>query len=285
MTRLLLPIFLAALEIIAAAPAGTQPLGPGQPFGLRPQGKQEAAEFKRRVAQLAEKRLAGGDTARDLQDQALAMLDAIVCQTLAQPGDAALDTLNARLGSLVAMEPALGEGYRVAALVPQRIYALTANLGFAGPAAVRIYARSAPQQTAGKKEPPACKLAAQIDSFAYPDFFDESVELVPVTPARAEASGPADAVFVTVSGRTDSLRTGAFMAWRFHDGRLDLLWSSEILQQSSYEVGPNQFQLIYCADPDEDRPRVCRRMTRVRFAWQDGRWQSVEQADLPASKP
>ena len=106
-----------------------------------------------------------------------------------------------------------------------------------------------------------------------------------MTPPLSETSALPDAVFVTVSGRTDSLRTGAFMAWRFHQGRLDILWSSEILQQSSYEAGPNQFQVVYCAEPDDDRPRICRRMIRVRFAWQESRWQSVEQADVPVSKP
>ena len=242
----------------------------------------DVAEFKKRAAQLAGQRLGGGDADRSVQDAALRILDARVCRELAAPGSVSLDAINGRLAELVTQDPPLGESYRVVSVAAPRLYVLVANLSLAGPAALRLYARDEPT-TPGKKEQTAtCRLVAQIDRFTQPDFFDENLDVVPVS---AVTAAEAEAVFVTVSGRTDELRTGAFAAWRFHQGRLEMLWASDILQDSSYEAAPDGFHLTFCSEPDEVRPRVCRRVVRERYAWQSGAWSRTEQTDVPIRKP
>jgi hypothetical protein len=240
----------------------------------------DAAEFKKHAAQLAGQRLGGADADRSVQDAALAILDRTVCRAIAAPGGLSLDAVNTRLAELVTQDPPLGESYRVVPLIEPRLYALVVNLSLAGPAAVRLYARDMPEGgPAGQAA--RCRLVGQVDRFTQPDFFDESLELVPIP---ADSAG-GDAVFVTVSGRTDELRTGAFVAWRFHQDRLEMLWASDLLQDSSYETLPGAFRVTFCAEPDEVRPRVCRRMVRERYAWQGGGWSRTEQTDVPLRKP
>lgn len=251
----------------------------------------EEREFRRLATQLAEQRLSGTPENQSLQEQALAILDRIVGSTMASAAFN-LDSLNARLARLVAQEPPVGENYQVVDLEGGRAYALVANFSQSGPAAVRLYS---PKEVVRRSEQPVSAikpgLVARIDSSTYPDFFDEGVELVQVTPPKQNpalvppGSAPDEAVFVTISGRADELQTGAFIAWRFSGGRLEKLWSSDILQQSSYEAAAGEFRLTYCADPDEDRPRVCRRMVRERYAWREGAWKRLEQADVPLAKP
>jgi hypothetical protein len=247
------------------------------------QAQDEATEFKKRAAELAEQRLGGAEPNRALQDGALAILDGMVCRGLSAPGEISLEALNARLSSLVVQDPPLGESYQVLLLAPPRLFVLVANLGLAGPSAVRFYSRDAPHAAAKKGESAPCRLVGQIDQFTHSDFFDESLELVPL--AASSAADEADAVFITISGRTDELRTGAFMAWRFHQGGLEKLWASEILQDSSYEITPGAFQVTFCADPDELHPRVCHRMVRERYRWESGAWSRIEQVDVPVKKP
>lgn len=242
----------------------------------------EVAEFKKRAAQLAGQRLGGADADRSVQDAALAILDAMVCQGLTSRGGASLDAINARLAELVTQDPAVGEDYRVLALAAPRLYALVANLSLAGPAVLRLYVRDEPAAGAKREQPAGCRLAAQIDRFTQPDFFDENLDLVPIS---AVSAAEADAVFVTVSGRSDDLRTGAFMAWRFHQEKLEVLWTSDILQDSSYEAAPGVFHVTFCSEPDEVRPRICRRMVRERYTWERGAWSRIEQTDVPARKP
>lgn len=242
----------------------------------------QVAEFKKRAALLAGQRLGGGDADRSVQDAAVAFLDAAVCRSLASPGGVFLDNVNARLAELVTQDPPLGESYRVVSLAESRVYALVANLSLAGPAALRLYVREAPEAGAKPEAQAGCRLVAHIDRFTQPDFFDENLELVPIWAASA---GEADAVFVTVSGRSDELRTGAFAAWRFHGGRLEKLWESELLQNSSYEAASGAFLVTFCSEPDEQRPRICRRMVRERHAWEGGAWSRIEQADVPVRKP
>ncbi len=197
------------------------------------------------------------------QEQALALLDGFALDALNAPGRPALEALNKKLASLVTRQPALGEGYRV--ILVRRsppAYALLADFGLSGPSAVRIYAGRAGQM----------RLAAQIDRYAARDFTDDYLELIPLD----AASG----VFVTVAGRTDSLSTGIFMAWRFNAGRVEKLWSSEILQQSSYEARPDGFRLAYCAQTDEERPEVCRRMVEDIYRFSAGRWTRVSEKPL-----
>ncbi len=242
----------------------------------------EVAEFKKRAAQLAGQRLGGADADRSVQDAALAILDATICRGLTSPGAVSLDTINARLAALVTQDPAVGEDYRVLALAAPRLYALVANLSLAGPAALRLYARDEPGAGAKREQLAGCRLVGRIDRFTQPDFFDENLDLVPIP---AVSAAEADAVFVTVSGRSDELRTGAFVAWRFHQEKLEVLWASDILQDSSYEAAPGAFRVTFCSEPDELRPRVCRRMVREQYAWENGAWSRTEQADVPVRKP
>lgn len=241
----------------------------------------DVIEFKRRAAQLAGQRLSGGDADRAAQDAALAILDGVVCRELMSPAGS-LDATNARLVAMVTQDPAVGEDYHVLALAEPRLYALVANLSLAGPAALRLYVRDEPGEAAKKAARAGCRLVAKIDRFTQPDFFDENLELVPVS---AVSAPEADAVFVTVSGRSDELRTGAFAAWRFHGGQLDKLWESDLLQNSSYEATPGGFRVTFCSEPDEQRLRVCRRMVRERYAWENGAWSRTERTDVPVTKP
>jgi len=229
--------------------------------------------FKKLAAQLVEKRLNGEDIKESSQEEVLRILDDIVLANLNSSAPD-LNTLNARLAKLVAQEPALGEGYTVVALgtggpapAAPPAYALAANCGLSGPSAVRVYAGAVG----------ALKRVARVDAFQQKDFFDEYLEVVPLPGAAA--------VFVTVTGRTDELQTGSFAAWHLDGENLKLLWSTEILEQSSYDAGPNGFQLTFCAQPDEDRPSVCRQMVRERYVWSGGEWKRAERQPLPAAKP
>ena len=95
---------------------------------------------------------------------------------------------------------------------------------------------------------------------------DSDIELIPVSMAGPEP------VFVIVSGRTDDLATGMFSAWRFDGHRALLLWSSDLLQQSSYEIAPDGFRLTYCAESNEDHPEQCSKMKRDLYRYQGGEW-------------
>jgi hypothetical protein len=89
-----------------------------------------------------------------------------------------------------------------------------------------------------------------------------------------------------VAGRTDDLATGMFTAWRFDGRRTVPLWSSDLLQQSSYETDGDGFHLTYCSEPDEDHPAVCRKMTRDVYRLQAGQWKRMETKDvIPAKGP
>jgi hypothetical protein len=111
-------------------------------------------------------------------------------------------------------------------------------------------------------------LAGKIDHFSQMDFFDSDLELVPV-PA-------ADRVFVTVSGRTDDLQTGIFAAWRFDGRQVNLLWTSDLLEQSKYELDADGFHLTYCAMSSEDLPPRCLKMARDTFRYLNGEWKRTE---------
>ena len=143
-------------------------------------------------------------------------------------------------------------------------YALVADFGLSGPSAVRVYAGATG----------SLALAARIDRYAQKDFFDDYTELVTLP-------GPA-AVFVTVTGRTDDLQTGFFTAWYFDGSALSAVWSSDILERSSYEVSADGFRLTYCADNSDTAPGgPCHTMRRDRYLWQSNRWQRAETTALP----
>lgn len=225
----------------------------------------EVAEFKNLTTQLVAERSRGGEENAASEEAALGILDRFALEALHPSGGPDLEALNRQLSALVTQQPGGGESYAVVRLGGSpAIFALAANFGVSGPSAVRLYARG----------PRSYELSAHIDRVSQPGFFDDYLELVPIA-ART-------AVFVTVTGRTDELATGMFMAWRFQGGRLENLWSSDLLPQSSYSPRSDGLEITYCAETDEDQPSVCRGMMRDHYAWDGIGWKRVEQTRLPA---
>ncbi len=224
-------------------------------------------EFQRLSSRLSAERLSGAESSRAELEQALSMLDAEVLESLNAARGSNPDSLNQDLRALVSAQLPVGEDYRVVRLggAPPA-YALVANFGLGGPSAVRVYASASGRYT----------LTARIDRFAQKDFFDEYLELVPVTAPTV--------LFVTVAGRTDDLQTGIFTAWALDGAHLKAVWTSDLLQQSSYEARPDGFRITFCAETDEENPRLCRKMTRDRYVWEGSAWRRVEQASLPVPK-
>lgn len=238
------------------------------PFCLRAQiAVNSAAEFKQLAAALSAARLNGAEENQTQEEKALVFLDSIGTSTLNVSGAPDLDTANRQLAALVSSNPPVGENYRLVRLggTPAS-YAMVVNFGLGGPAAVRIYAGPSGRYT----------LAGGIDHFAQKDFFDSDIELVPASDREA--------VFVTVSGRTDDLSTGIFSAWRFDGHGVRALWTSDLLQQSNYEVDANGFHLTYCGQVDEDHPSECLSMKRDLYRFEAGEWKRVESVDLPPAK-
>lgn len=252
--------FLVSVVIISAS------------FSLKGLGAQTASdgptEFKRSVEQLSSTRLAGGNEDKAQFDSAVAYLDSLGISALNSAAVPDLDATNRRFTALVSQTSPVGENYRLLKIGGSpSIYAMAINFGLGGPAAVRIYAGSTGHYS----------LAANIDHYAQKDFLDSDIELVAVSPA--------DLVFVTVSGRTDDLSTGAFTAWKFDGHSVTAIWNSDILQQSSYEVEGNAFRIAYCSQVDDDRPSQCLKMSRDLYRLDAGEWKRVETAELPSSKP
>jgi len=257
-------VFVAFLPALAGAPALES-----LPSAASSQTQDQKPEFEfgRLAVRLAQQRLGSSEANEKLQERALGILDSLVLETLNVPGDANLEALNQRLAALVTQQPPVGEDYHVVRLggTPP-VYALVANFGLGGPSAVRLY-----RGVAGRYG-----LAARIDRFAQKDFFDEYLELVPIAGQVT--------LFITVTGRTDELETGAFTLWRFDGDSVKAIWATDILQQSSYENRSDGFRLTYCAETDEDNPRVCRRMVRDRYVWDGSTWKRVEQTPVPVPK-
>lgn len=225
------------------------------------------AEFKTEAAALSAARLNGDAEIEAQQEKALVYLDAVGTSILNGSSTPDLESANQRLAALVSRMPPVGENYRLVKLGGSpAAYAMAVNFGLGGPAAVRIYDAAAGHYS----------LAARIDHFAQKDFYDSDIELVPVSQTEL--------VFVTVGGRTDDLSTGMFSAWRFDGHRAVPLWSSDLLQQSNYEVDGNGFHVTYCGQPDEDHPAECLKMTRDLYRYQNGEWKRMETADLPPVK-
>lgn len=231
-------------------------------FGQNTSGAAPPPEFTRLAEKLAADRSAGADETEATEEQALEILDheALGLLNVAAPDP---EVLNPRLAVFVTRQPPLGEGFRVVRLGGSPAsFALLADFGEDGPSAVRIYAGAT-----GK-----LSLAARVDRYAQKDFLDDYIELVSVP-------GPV-ALFVTIAGRTDDFKTGVFEAWHFDGHQVESVWTSDIVEQSDYEVNANGFQLSYCADPNPDDPRVCHQMQRQRFVWQDGAWKQAESVTL-----
>jgi hypothetical protein len=237
-------------------------------IGLRAQVNSDSTvEFRKLAAQLSTARLDGAAESEASQEVALGILDKLAVTVLNGPASPDLDAANRRMADLVSHVPPVGENYRLVRLGgSSAAYALVVNFGLSGPAAVRIYSNSSGHYA----------LAARIDHFVEKDFFDSDIELIPVSAA--------DPVFVIVSGRTDDLATGIFTAWRFDGRRAVPLWSSDLLQQSSYEADGDGFHLTYCSEPDEDHPGVCHKMTRDVYRLQAGEWKRLETQDASPAK-
>jgi hypothetical protein len=253
--------FVPLLLILAALAASAVAASPPAP--------QHEAEFKRLAAQIQAQRQSGQEENASLFEYALSLLDNMVLASLNVPAEPHLDVVNTQFSLLVENRPSVGEEYKVYRLGGRPpAFALVANFGVSGPSAVRLYSRFAATRY---------HLVARIDRTTQKDFFDDYLAFVPV-----ETSEP---LFVTITGRTDELRSGAFMAWRLSGDKVAPIWSTDILPQSSYEPAPAGIRLTYCADFAEDRPQDCRRMSRERFAWDGSVWQRVEKEDLPPVKP
>jgi len=237
-------------------------------IGLRAQIKGDsAAEFKRLAGQLSAARLNGAAESEDSQEMALGILDGLAASVLTGSASPDLDAANRRMADLVSHVPPVGENYRLVRLGGDpAAYAMVVNFGLGGPAAVRIYSNASGRYV----------LAAKIDHIVEKDFFDSDIEIVLVSAAEP--------VFVIVSGRTDDLATGMFSAWRFDGRRAVPLWSSDLLQQSSYETDGDGFHLTYCSEPDEDHPAQCHKMTRDLYRLQAGEWKRVETKELAPAK-
>jgi hypothetical protein len=228
-------------------------------------------EFSKLAAQLSAARLGNTEENAPLQEKALAVIDELALTALNRSSSANaspdLDAANQQLAELVSHVPSVGENYRLVRLGGAGAFAIVANFGLGGPAAVRIYSNGSGRYA----------LAAKIDRFEQKDFLDSDIELIPMS-----ATEP---VFVVVAGRTDDLATGIFTAWRFDGTRAVPLWSSDLLQQSSYEADGDGFHITYCAEPDEDHPAICPKMTRETYRMQSGAWKNVETKDLGSAKP
>ncbi len=224
------------------------------------------ADFKKRVAAITAQRRDGAEENEAAQESALKTLDGMILDELNSAAPRDIAALNRRLAGLVAQEPPLGESYALISLgaTPSGAgyYALVVNMGVSGPSALRLYPPSAE----------GYKLAARIDRYAQRDFFDDYLEVVPI-----KAS---DVLFVTVSGRTDELKTGVFAAWRFKYEKLEGVWASEPLEFSSYEYKPDGFHIRYCVKEDEDNPRRCALMARERHLWDGSFWRLAEREEF-----
>jgi hypothetical protein len=225
-------------------------------------------EFKRLATQLSEARIDGAAENEVLQEKAISYLDALASVALSNSDAPDLDVINQRLASLVSRDPPVGENYRLLRLGGNpATYALVANFGLGGPAAVRVYTGTGNRYA----------LAAKIDHFVQPDFFDSDIELIPISGAE-----PA---FVIVAGRTDDLATGVFSAWRFDGRGAVMLWTSDLLQQSSYQADANGFHLTYCSQPDDDHPAICPKMARDLYRLEAREWKRIESTSLGPAEP
>lgn len=229
---------------------------------------QSPEEFRKLAMRLAQQRLDAVEEKQELQEQALAMLDGVALGALNAPATFKLEAVNQQLAGWVTQRPPVGEGYQLISLgggPGGELFVLAANFGLSGPSAVRIYSRAGSE----------FRLAARIDRFTQPDLFDEYLELLPISP---------DGVFVTVTGRTDDLETGSFTVWYFDGQNVRPLWASDLLQQSRYEVSNGEFRLAFCAETDEDKPRVCQKMLRETYRWSGGQWRRTSQSEVPVPK-
>lgn len=261
-------------------------------LGLSLIAQSREAEFKKLAQQIVAQRQASGDEKNAPQERALALLDEVAIAAMNTPQPTAapslypyLGVVNSALGALRAEQMIIGESFQIVPVLipatPQTapVYAAAVNFSLSGPSAVRLYAPTAiasQPPTPGSAAPAYdrwsnYKLAGRIDRFSHTDFFDEYLEVLPVNPAAG--------VFVTVTGRTDDRKTGAFTAWRIAGRELSVVWSSDLLEHSRYEAKDGELRIEYCAEADDDKPAVCKKMLRDRYIWR-GSWTRTQQEDV-----
>ena len=228
------------------------------------QADPRVAEFAEAVAEL--RSVPPEDpSARAALEKALKLLDGIATTALGAGSGNASEAANQALARFVTREPPVGESYRVYRVGEEPdVYALGVNFGSGGPSAVRLYARSNPRGP--------YQLAGQIDRFVQKDYFDDYLELAVVDRKSA--------VFVTVTGRTDELQSGSFALWKYDGKAVSALWSSDLLPHSSYEAVPRGLMVTYCADLDEENPKVCRKTVRDTYQWDGNAWTRVSQQEF-----
>lgn len=230
-------------------------------------------EFRKLAAEIAARRQASAEEKEPLQTRALELLDATAVAAFNEASTApqsrlpALNRVQEKLHALAGPEPRVGEDYQAVQLMTEGdgvapVYGVAVNFGLSGPSAVRLYAPTEQVKAGAQQVWTGYRLAAKIDRFTHEDFFDEYLEVVPVNPSAA--------VFVTVTGRTDERKTGLFMAWRLEGRQLRNLWTSELLEHSAYEAKDGEFALEYCAEADESKPSVCKKLQRDRYVWSCG---------------
>jgi hypothetical protein len=229
---------------------------------------QHEAEFRRLAEQIAAQQGERGEQYASLFEYSLTLLDSMVINTLKLGPTPDLQIINQQFHAMVGEQPAYGQDYRVVRLGgPPGTYALVANFGVGGPSAVRVYRRAF-----------TWMVVARLDRFHQKEFFDDYLEVIPVEAVET--------VFVTVTGRTDALHSGSFMAWQLSGGgELKNIWSTDLLPLSSYEATPKGIRITYCSDFPEDNPSGCRRMVRERYAWDGLTWSRVEQQQLSPPAP
>ena len=241
---------------------------------LHAQGRE--VEFRGLAQQIVAQRQAGGEEKAELLERALAIVDEVTIGGLnavvPTAGPSRLPYMNVvieRMQALSAPEIRIGESY-VAGLVGAEsspagvpVYAGVVNFGLSGPSAVRLYAPVAVETVSGHERWTNYKLVGRIDRISHSDYFDEYLEVVAVNPGAA--------VFVTVTGRTDDRKTGIFMAWRYHGGQVHNVWTSDLLEHSTYEAKDGEFRVTYCSEADDDRPSVCKAKQTDRYHWA-GAW-------------
>jgi hypothetical protein len=237
--------------LLAAAPGGAQ---------------DRVSEFRQLASQIVQRRLGGLEENEADHQRALELLDALALEPLNAAAGPDAEAATRALQSLLPQPPPVGEEYRLLRMGTPGTpwFLLQANFGLAGPSALRLYAQP------GNGAAPY-RLAARIDRFAQPEYFDEFLAVAPVSPEEG--------VFLTVTGRTDELETGSFTAWRFDGAQLQRLWATDLLERSRYELSGMEFRLTYCQETDEDDLRKCVLMVRERYTWRRG-WHLLERREV-----
>ncbi len=216
-------------------------------------------EFRQRWQAVVADRESEGEESPVKLEAALSILDGVVLSALNSGPTSDLATLNRTLREYAAPDSAQAEEYSAEPFpASPGLFVLTANFSLIGPSALRFYARQEGN----------FRLVSSLTRFTDSRFNDYYIHFVQVPEAW-------QAVFLTVSGRTDRWQTGTFALWRLSESGFSLLWEKEELPLSDYRWQGNRFILDYCAETDEQKASVCLRRAHEVYAWTDNRWQEV----------